>query len=106
MRKRGKNSARIKIKLEDEKFRQEILKRDKFCQWCGQKEFRKLQVAHIFSRMFKKIRHDKNNALVLCYSCHIFKQKREPVSFYFLCEKKFGRKVLEKLYKKIAVKKR
>ena len=52
------------------------------CARCGKgAEKVQLQCAHIFSRRNMAVRWDFENALSLCYSCHIFWAHKEPILF-------------------------
>jgi hypothetical protein len=41
------------------------------CQRCGERDYSKLQCAHIVSRRFSATRTDENNAWCLCARCHM-----------------------------------
>ena len=40
-----------------------------------------LQCAHIIGRRNHRLRYDPQNALTLCYACHIHFAHKEPISF-------------------------
>lgn len=65
--------------------KQEVRKRDKVCQCCGEQE-KQLQVHHIFPlAKYKDLACDKSNMVLLCESCHRRYENRyeecNPVTF-------------------------
>lgn len=54
---------------QDDKFSRLIRSRDGACRKCGTTEH--LQCAHIVSRTYLRTRHDPENAIALCRSCHV-----------------------------------
>lgn len=79
-----------KIKKLDKLFSQYIRNRDKRCLRCGKKE--NLQCAHIFSRRHFNTRWDEENAVTLCYACHLHWAHKEPVEFTEFVKKILGNK--------------
>lgn len=59
------------------------------CEWCGRKDG-VLQCAHIIGRANKHVRFDLENAVCLCYRCHIHKAHKEPVAFIDWINQRFG----------------
>ena len=66
------------------------------CEKCGRKE--SLQVAHIISRDCRKLRYDRDNTFVLCYSCH-FTFHRKPLEFAEFVKQKKGEDMYKYLLK-------
>lgn len=75
MRKVTKTSIKKKL----DKLFSEKVRRIGFCQHCGSNN--NLQCAHIFSRRNLSIRWDDENAVCLCYRCHIHWSHKEPIQF-------------------------
>lgn len=50
------------------------------CEACGERDYTKLQTAHIISRRFSATRCDESNALCACAKCHMF-WTDHPVEF-------------------------
>ncbi len=69
-------ARKISYKTLDRKWGKLIKDRDHWtCQKCGTvypKKSRGLHAAHIFSRRFKKTRHDPENGVALCFGCHMY----------------------------------
>ena len=66
-----RKANRATVKQLDDLFRELIRKRDGMrCRRC--KKETQLQVAHIFSRRFHRLRWTSQNALLLCAGCHLF----------------------------------
>lgn len=61
----------------DNIFSRYIRARDQICQRCGKTE--NLQCAHILSRSYSAVRCDPDNAIAMCYSCHIGWWHHNPV---------------------------
>jgi hypothetical protein len=70
---------KIKEKKLDKAFSIYIRNRDGKCLRCEKKE--NLQCAHIFSRTSRATRWEDDNAVCLCYSCHMFWAHKNPVEF-------------------------
>ena len=66
----GVTKRRVTMRECDAMFRDLIRARDGCCRKCGGSSH--LQVAHIFSRRFLRIRHHKTNALLLCAKDHLW----------------------------------
>lgn len=49
-----------------------------YCEWCGKTE--NLQCSHVVSRTVMSLRCDSENAICLCYACHMHKWHLEPIS--------------------------
>lgn len=75
-------------------FSQYIRNRDKCCQRCGKTDG--LQCAHIFSRRHWNTRHDPENAIALCFTCHEY-FTGNPLVFATWCRTKFGERSMAKL---------
>lgn len=60
------------------------------CEMCGKRTT--LACAHIFSRKNMSVRWDPDNALCLCYRCHIHVAHKEPIRFTEFVKKKLGKK--------------
>lgn len=65
------------------------------CERCGKTET--LQCAHIFPRTRYSVRWDYENALCLCYACHIHWAHKNPCEFAEWVIKKLGKKAYEGL---------
>lgn len=79
---------RASVKELDDLFRAVIRKRDGgLCRRC--KGARHIQVAHIFSRRFKRIRWTKENAMLLCAGCHLW-QHHNPIEGGRFFEEQLG----------------
>lgn len=85
----------------DKAFSDFIRKRANYCcERCG-KEYEpnsnSLQCSHHFSRRYHNIRYDPDNALALCYHCHVFwYQKDIPEAARWL-EDKIGKDKIDRL---------
>ncbi len=89
---------KLKKKL-DTIFSLKVRARDGFrCQKCGKVE-KHNHCAHIFSRNNLSVRYEMNNAICLCYYCHLMYAHREPVEFVLWVKNKIGEKLFEKLRK-------
>lgn len=64
------------------------------CERCGGSG--QLQDCHVFSRAFKSIRWDLENAIAACTGCHQWGH-RNPLAWYELAEKVRGPEVLTRL---------
>lgn len=80
-KKRKKMSPKRKeLKAKDDEFSLLIRKRDGKCVKCGSKKTN--QCAHIFSKKGSPhLRHYADNAITLCYACHIWFCHHQPVEF-------------------------
>lgn len=71
------------IKKLDKEWSKKVRERDNYiCQVCSKKGN---QAHHILPRMFKQLRHELDNGLTLCYSCHIankYSAHKNPIWFY------------------------
>lgn len=47
-----------------------IIRSEGMCRSCGEREYRKLQCAHVIPRRYSVTRTDESNAMALCWSCH------------------------------------
>jgi hypothetical protein len=96
---KGKTKTPAKIKKElDVLFSKYIRARDPICVKClrGQPT----QCAHIFGRGKISTRWDENNALGLCFYCHLYWAHREPVEFTLWVQERMGAKQFAALKKK------
>lgn len=85
----------------DKAFSEFIRKRAGYCcERCGKQYEPKsqgLQCSHHFSRRYHNIRFDPDNALALCYNCHVFwYQKDVPEAGRWL-EEKIGKDKIDRL---------
>jgi hypothetical protein len=75
-----KNSLTRKLDIEFSR----IVRSRGVCEWGITKnctsQYDKLQTAHIYSRTYKSVRWDLDNALCLCAGCHFYAHKR-PMDF-------------------------
>jgi len=79
----------------DKRFSLEVRTRDKFtCQKCG-KQNKHVHCAHVFSRNRLSVRYEMDNAITLCYYCHIIWSHRCPVEFAEWCRDRLGDRYLE-----------
>ena len=85
------NAAKQKRKL-DRLFSKYILNRDnRTCQWCGMSEIgKKYDTAHIIPREIMATRYNENNAVCLCFKCHI-NWHNSPLHAAEFIEKKYGK---------------
>lgn len=79
MPKRSKKGASYYKQKADGLFSQYVRRRDGCCLRCGKTE--SLQCAHIIGRRNHRLRYDPQNAITLCYACHIHFAHKEPVAF-------------------------
>jgi len=86
---------RIKETKLDKVFSLWIRSRDKRCLKCGKTE--NLQCAHIYSRIARSVRWDSDNAITLCYACHIGWAHKYPLEFAEFVEKLLGKRKLKGL---------
>lgn len=83
-----RKAHRASVKELDDLFRAVIRKRDGMrCRRC--KGERHVQVAHIFSRRFHRLRWDPLNAMLLCAGCHLW-QHHHPVEGGRFFEEQLG----------------
>jgi len=82
----------------DTLFSRAIRSRDKVCQKCLSSPAS--QAAHIFTRGNLTTRWDKDNALGLCYPCHIHWAHRKPVEFTLWIIERMGEENFATLRKK------
>jgi hypothetical protein len=75
-----------------------IHNRDKVCQWCGKVEG-KLDAHHIFGRISRNVRWDKDNGILLCYYCHNWRLRKDSESFRGIAILKVGEKKYLELYR-------
>ena len=74
----------------------EVMERDNnTCVYCGDKA---VDVHHIISRRYRKIRHDVDNGISLCRKCHIEAEKH-PAEFRGFIDNKYPDRY-EKLWNK------
>lgn len=64
----SKNSA---AKKKADRLTSAIVRSRGFCENCGERDYRKLQAAHIISRRYSATRCDLANILALCSGCHL-----------------------------------
>lgn len=81
-----------------------VRERDEACRLMGQMlvmghvcGVRPTQAAHIYSRVYRQIRHDLDNGLGLCAACHFFVH-RNPVMAGRMYQEILGRKKLDTLW--------
>lgn len=73
-----KKPTKTKLKKRaDALFSEYIRKRDGYCLHCGKTE--NLQCSHIVGRLNHHLRYDPQNAITLCYACHIHFWHKEPL---------------------------
>lgn len=91
--KRKKSERTLRIELLDTLFSEAIRLRDGFtCQKCGHQN-KSAQAAHIWTRNNYSTRWDMENAMCLCYMCHIkgfHSAHREPAEFLEWVHKRMG----------------
>ena len=73
-----KDRKRLTKKLDD-LFSKYIRNRDKKCLRCGREST--LQCAHVAGRRSLAGRWNENNAITLCYACHLRWSHQNPVEF-------------------------
>ena len=87
---------KLKAKL-DIIFSLRVRERDGFkCQKCGKVQ-KHNHCAHICSRNNLSVRYELDNAVCLCYYCHLMRAHREPVEFVLWVKNKIGEILFEKL---------
>jgi 5-methylcytosine-specific restriction endonuclease McrA len=90
---RKKSARTLRIELLDTLFSEAIRMRDGFtCQRCGHQN-KSAQAAHIWTRNNYSTRWDMENALCLCYMCHIkgfHSAHREPAEFLEWAHQRMG----------------
>lgn len=69
------------------------------CERCGMTDPFRLQCCHIFSRRYSKLRHDPENLLCLCASCH-FWAHANPVLFTLYVQGYLGAEKFQRLIDK------
>jgi hypothetical protein len=69
------------------------------CEKCGEKQYDKLQCAHIISRRYAHTRTDEANAFCLCAKCHYYFTV-SPVEFAKFVFEKIGEEAYEDLLRK------
>ena len=84
------------IKLADKKFSDHWRKEVGRCENCGKKD--SLQVAHIISRNCRKLRYERDNIFILCWSCH-WRFHSKPLEFSEFVKNKKGKGIYEYLLK-------
>lgn len=67
-------------------FAKYIKNRDKVCIKCGTLDY--LQCAHLYSRSYKQIRHNPDNAVALCRGDHVY-FTHHPIEWTDFIESKF-----------------
>lgn len=92
-----KKTARQKIKDKlDKQFACVIRKRDKnVCQHCGvcKEDNRAMHVAHVVPKSRGLVFHwDKENALCLCFYCHLQWAHKDPLDFSRWFRRKYARR--------------
>lgn len=65
-----------KMKPIDTLFSKYVRQRDGYCQRCGKTE--NLQCSHVMPRTFISVRWNPDNAITLCYACHIYWWHKYP----------------------------
>ena len=93
LKEKKRSSPAQVIKRCDILFSQIIRARDKKCLRCSKTE--NLQCAHIFSRKNYATRWFPQNAITLCYACHIFWGHKNPVDFTRFVENILGKETLD-----------
>ena len=82
-----KKTPRQKLIKENDKLFSLAVRSKGYCERCNKTE--NLQCAHIVGRGSLGLRWKYDNALCLCYACHIHWAHKEPIAFAkFVCEKK------------------
>lgn len=94
-----KKSIKSLIRTCDNLFREYIKLRDKCCQRCHV-SVGKLETAHFYSRSYKQVRFDPDNACLLCFKCHFLFAHMQPLEFVDFWIKRIGDKSMENLSKK------
>jgi len=82
------------IKKMDDLF-SKIIRSQGECDKCG--KTKSLQCSHVVSRRHLQTRWDLDNAIPLCYRCHIHWQHKEPHEFVRWFDDKYGGKLYDEL---------
>lgn len=72
------------------------------CERCGtqyEPNTRGLQCSHHFSRRYYNIRYDPDNAVALCYNCHVYWYQKDIPEAYLWLEQKIGKAKIDRLIK-------
>lgn len=85
---------KIKITSLDRLFSKYIKARDKYCQRCGGSSG--LQTAHFHGRASLSVRHDPDNACLLCYGCHMYFHGH-PLEFVEFFRARLGEEKFDRL---------
>lgn len=91
MARRAKKGTKSWYKQKCDTIFSKIVRSIGYCEKCGTTE--SLQCAHIEPRTNHTLRWDKNNALSLCYSCHIHWAHKNPREFTHWVESEFPKKI-------------
>ena len=89
--------TRKQFKVLADKLWSEIVRSVGLCEKCGKRI--NLQAAHIFSRRYSHIRHDRSNGICLCAGCH-FWAHQNPIEFAKWVIEYLGDDLIDKLEKK------
>ena len=93
-------AKKIKTTALDRKWSKAVKERDHWtCQKCRTvypKKSRGLHAAHIFSRRFKRTRHDPINGVALCFGCHMHFHSN-PIEFMEWAEEHLGERTFKEL---------
>lgn len=73
-----------------------IVRSDGICRSCGDRDYRKLQCAHIIPRTFSATRTDEANAMCLCWSCHR-RYTDDPFAWVSFVDATIGREEYDRL---------
>jgi len=65
------------------------------CKWCG--STKKIQSDHLVTRKNKRTRWRVDNVIILCYPCHFFRKKSDPLGWYEVVSRETGEGFLEAL---------
>ena len=76
----------------------QVVRKKRYCQRCGRHD-NTLQTAHIFSRAYKSVRWEQDNAFCLCAGCHFWVHKN-PILFAEFVLKLYGKAKYEALKRK------
>lgn len=82
----------------DKLFSQLIRSRGR-CEFCGERDYSKLQTAHIVSRRYSNTRVDPANAFCLCWKCH-FQFTHNPFDWVDFVVSRIGREKYDAIYAK------
>lgn len=66
------------------------------CEACGDRDYAKLQTAHIVGRRFNAVRTSEDNAFCLCWSCH-HRFTAWPLEFAAFVISKIGQEEYDRL---------